>query len=191
MATLSPEIKTFTARALACFDSPSQVAEVVKVNFGVTVSRQQVDIRAPTKRSSKGLAKRWVTLFEDTRASFRETMVEVPVANRAYRLHALGRMLEEAERRDILKLLEQAAKECGDIYNSAQVKQMTGQANSPHRCGEFVLAPLGAPRQQVGTGRLVPLVISPHPALQAGRPICATISYAAISWRCSRKNKLS
>ncbi|WP_226489202.1 DUF2280 domain-containing protein [Pseudomonas sp. B20] len=148
MATLSPEIKTFTARALACFDSLSQVAEVVKVNFGVTVSRQQVEIRAPTKRSSKGLAKRWVTLFEDTRASFRETMVEVPVANRAYRLHALGRMLEEAERRDILKLLEQAAKECGDIYSSRPGKadDRASKLAAPVRF-EFVLAPLGAPRQ--------------------------------------------
>ncbi|WP_440091972.1 DUF2280 domain-containing protein [Pseudomonas syringae] len=120
MAALTPEIKTFIVQALACFDSPSQAAEAVKANFGVTVSRQQVEIHDPTKRSSKGLAKRWVTLFEGTWASFRETMVEVPVANRAYRLRALGRMLEEAERRghiaQALKLLEQAAKECGDMY---------------------------------------------------------------------------
>lgn len=101
MAALTPEIKTFIVQALACFDSPSQVAEAVKANFGVTVSRQQVEIHDPTKRSSKGLAKRWVMLFEDTRANFRETIVEVPVANRAYRLLSLGRMLEEAESADI------------------------------------------------------------------------------------------
>ena len=122
MAALTPEIKTFIVQALACFDSPSQVAESVKTNFGVTVSRQQVEIHGPTKRSSKGLAKRWVTLFEDTLAGFRETMIEVPLANRADRLRALGRMVEEAEERghlaQAMKLLEQAAKECGDMYIS-------------------------------------------------------------------------
>ncbi|WP_122424672.1 DUF2280 domain-containing protein [Pseudomonas viridiflava] len=126
MATLTPEIKTFIVQSLACFDSPSQVADAVRANFGVTISRQQVEIHDPTKRSSKGLAKRWVTLFEDTRANFREKMVEVPVANRAYRLRALGRMLEEAEARghiaQALKLLEQAAKECGDLYISRPIR---------------------------------------------------------------------
>ncbi|WP_122761209.1 DUF2280 domain-containing protein [Pseudomonas viridiflava] len=130
MATLNPDIKTFIVQALACFDSPSQVAAAVKANFGVTVSRQQVEVHDPTKRSSKGLAKRWVTLFEDTRAGFRETMIEVPVANRAYRLRALGRMVEEAEERGHLaqaaKLLEQAAKECGDMYTARR----TGGAGS-------------------------------------------------------------
>lgn len=120
MAAITPEIKTFIVQALACFDTPSRVAEDVKTNFGVTVSRQQVEINDPTKRSSKGLAKRWVTLFEDTRASFRETIAEVPVANRAYRLRALGRMVESSEERGHLaqaaKLLEQAAKECGDMH---------------------------------------------------------------------------
>lgn len=120
MAAITPEIKTFIVQALACFDTPSQVAEAVKTNFGVTVSRQQVEINDPTKRSSKGLAKRWATLFEDTRANFREAIAEVPVANRAYRLRALGRMVENAEERGHLaqaaKLLEQAAKECGDMH---------------------------------------------------------------------------
>ncbi|MEX5591058.1 DUF2280 domain-containing protein, partial [Pseudomonas urmiensis] len=48
MAALTPEIKIFIVQALACFDSPSQVAEAVKANFGVTVSRQQVEIHDPT-----------------------------------------------------------------------------------------------------------------------------------------------
>lgn len=120
MAALSNEIKSFIVQALACFDSPSQVAAAVKQSFGVMVSRQQVEYHDPTKRCSKGLAKRWVTLFEDTRTGYREAMVEIPVANRAFRLRALNRMLEEAEEcghiAQALKLLEQAAKECGEVY---------------------------------------------------------------------------
>lgn len=145
MATLTPEIKTFVVQALACFDSPSQVAASVRTSFGVTVSRQQVEIHDPTKRCSKGLAKRWVTLFEDTRASFREKMVEVPVANRAYRLRALGRMFEEAEARGNmaqgLKLLEQAAKECGDMYTVRRTTTPDAQVTAAPVAVEFTQVP--------------------------------------------------
>lgn len=148
MAALTPEIKTFIVQALACFDSPSQVAEAVRANFGVTVSRQQVEIHDPTKRCSKGLAKRWVTLFEDTRANFREAMVELPVASRAYRLRALGRMMEEAEGRGHIvqaaKLLEQAARECGDTYSSRRTADARPGDETPARVAvEFSLAPAG------------------------------------------------
>jgi hypothetical protein len=42
MPTLTDEIKTFIVKSLACFDTPSQVAEAVKVNFDVEISRQHV-----------------------------------------------------------------------------------------------------------------------------------------------------
>ena len=61
-----------------------------------------------------------MTLFQDSRLAFREAIVEIPVANRSYRLRALGRMAEEAEERGNLalaaQLIEQAAKESGDMY---------------------------------------------------------------------------
>ncbi|KTB76526.1 hypothetical protein AO069_02420 [Pseudomonas syringae pv. syringae PD2774] len=150
MAAITPEIKTFIVQALACFDTPSRVAEAVKTNFGVTVSRQQVEINDPTKRSSKGLAKRWVTLFEDTRANFREAIAEVPVANRAYRLRALGRMVENAEERGHLaqaaKLLEQAAKECGDMHT---LRSNVGAVSSGEPAAQIYLShqvDLGSPK---------------------------------------------
>lgn len=122
------------------------MAEAVQTNFGLVVSRQLVETNDPTKRCSKGLAKRSVTLFEDTRASFRETMIEVLVANLAYRLRALGRMVEDVEERghraQAAKLLEQAAKECGDMYTARR----TGGAGSSGELAtrvavEFSLAP--------------------------------------------------
>lgn len=126
MAALNNEIKSFIVQALACFDSPSQVASACKERFGVVVSRQQVETHDPTRKSSKGLAKRWVTLFNDTRDGFRTEMVKEPIANRAVRLRALGRMLEEAEASGNLvlamKLLEQAARECGDVNTNRRAK---------------------------------------------------------------------
>lgn len=49
MAALNGEVKAFIVQALACFDTPSQVAEQVKKEFGLEVSRQQVESHDPTK----------------------------------------------------------------------------------------------------------------------------------------------
>lgn len=126
MAVLQNDVKAFIVQALACFDTPSQVVEAVQKEYGVTVTRQQVETHDPTKASGKGLAKRWVTLFEDTRKRFREETAEIPIANRAYRLRALGRLVEKAETMRNLsltaQLLEQAAKEVGDVYVNRQPK---------------------------------------------------------------------
>lgn len=126
MAVLKNEVKSFIVQALACFDTPSQVVESVKNEFRVVVSRQQVETHDPTKTSGKGLAAKWQTLFHDTRKRFREETAEIPIANRAFRLRALGRIVEKAETmRNLplaLQVLEQAAKEAGDMYVNRQRK---------------------------------------------------------------------
>lgn len=131
MAALNSEVKAFIVQALACFDTPSQVAEAVKREFDVEVTRQQVESHDPTKRCSKTLAKRWVEMFHEARARFREETIDIPIANRAYRLRALGRMAEKAESMKNMaltaQLLEQAAKEVGDVYVNRQTK-----ADVPH-----------------------------------------------------------
>ena len=65
----------------------------------MVVSRQKVETHDPANKSSKGLAKRWVTLLNNTRDGFRNEMVKEPIANRAVLLRTLGRMLEKAEAR--------------------------------------------------------------------------------------------
>lgn len=148
MAALSNDVKAFIVQALACFDTPSQVVEAVQKEFSVTVTRQQVETHDPTKYSGKGLAKRWVALFEDTRKRFREETAEIPIANRAYRLRALGRMAEKAESMRNLaltaQLLEQAAKECGDMYVNRKIepdKPLGSQADQQHAVAEYKLEP--------------------------------------------------
>ncbi|HZX51495.1 MAG TPA: DUF2280 domain-containing protein [Pseudomonas sp.] len=120
MATLNNEVKAFIVQALACFDTPSQVVQAVKQEFDIDVTRQLVESHDPTKRASRTLAARWQTLFHDTRKRFREDTADIPIANRAFRLRALGRMAEKAENMRNMaltaQLLEQAAKECGDVY---------------------------------------------------------------------------
>ncbi|AHG41123.1 hypothetical protein N018_13250 [Pseudomonas syringae CC1557] len=130
MAALKHEVKSFIVQALACFDTPSQVVEQVKQEFSIEISRQLCESHDPTKRAGVNLAARWVTLFHDTRKRFREDTAEIPIANRAYRLRALGRIVEKAEgMRNLalaLQVLEQAAKESGDMYVNRHRKDEPG-----------------------------------------------------------------
>jgi hypothetical protein len=129
MAALRSEVKAFIVQALACFDTPSQVAEAVLKEFNIVVTRQQCESHDPTKAAGKTLAPRWAELFQSARKRFREETEEIPIANRAYRLRALGRMAEKAETMRNMaltaQLLEQAAKECGDVYVNRQKKADT------------------------------------------------------------------
>ena len=148
MAVLKNEVKSFIVQALACFDTPSQVVEAVKNEYGVVVSRQQVETHDPTKSAGKGLASKWVTLFNDTRKRFREETAEIPIANRAFRLRGLGRMAEKAETMRNLaltaQLYEQAAKEVGDVYVNRRIepeKPLGSHADQQHAVAEYTLEP--------------------------------------------------
>jgi hypothetical protein len=149
MATLTAEIKAYIVQALACFDPPSKVAEAVRDKFGVVVSRQSVETHDPTKRAGRDLAKRWATMFEETRAKFQAATVDIPVANRAYRLRVLQRLLDRAEERGnlagALKLMEQAARECGDVYTARPVRTSVPPASVRVEL-DYVIASTPAPR---------------------------------------------
>lgn len=135
MAALKNDVKAFIVQALACFDTPTLVSQNVKHEFNIDVTRQQVEQHDPTKRAGANLAAKWRTLFEDTRKRFREETAEIPIANRAYRLRALGRMAVKAENSKNMaltaQLLEQAAKEVGDVYVNRQTKNENPHDNLP------------------------------------------------------------
>ncbi|MCL6336233.1 DUF2280 domain-containing protein [Pectobacterium carotovorum subsp. carotovorum] len=120
MAALSADIKAFIVQALACFDSPTQVVKSVKVEFGIDITRQQIESHDPTKANGRKLASRWVEMFNQTRSAVQEETSTIAIANKAYRLRSLDRMASEAERMKnypmAAKLIEQAARECGDAY---------------------------------------------------------------------------
>ncbi|MCB8866329.1 phage protein [Klebsiella pneumoniae] len=130
MAALKPEIKAFIVQSVACFDTPSQVAESVLKEFGIQITRQQVEQNDPTKISGKGLAQKWVDLFNRTRDRFLNEISDIPIANKAYRLRVLDRMAARAEGMKNLALtaeiIEQAAKECGDAYTNKHKFEHSG-----------------------------------------------------------------
>lgn len=126
MAVLRSEVKAFIVQALACFDTPSQVVAQVKTEFGIEITRQQCESHDPTKFAGQRLGKTWADLFHAARKHFREETLDIPIANRAHRLRTLGRMAERAENMKNMaltaQLLEQAAKETGDVYVNRRVE---------------------------------------------------------------------
>lgn len=131
MAALNGEVKAFIVQSLACFDTPSTVVESVKKEYGLTITRQQVESHDPTKANGKGLADKWKELFKETRARFQTEITDIPIANKAYRLRTLDRMMAKAESMKNMALaatlIEQAAKECGDAYTNRQKLEHTGK----------------------------------------------------------------
>ncbi|CAM7188842.1 DUF2280 domain-containing protein [Klebsiella pneumoniae] len=130
MAALKPEVRAFIVQELACFDTPSQIVESVQKEFKVQVTRQQVASHDPTKVAGKGLAQKWVDLFNRTRDRFLNEISDIPIANKAYRLRVLQRMSTTAEGIKNLgmtaQLLEQAAKEVGDAYTNKHKFEHSG-----------------------------------------------------------------
>ncbi|KLV66303.1 DUF2280 domain-containing protein [Citrobacter sp. MGH106] len=130
MAALSTEVKAFIVQSLACFEPPTKVIELVKQEFGVEVSRQQVSQYSPGNAMAANLSKKWVELFHSTRERFQSEISNIPIANKAYRLRVLDRMMGNAEKmRNIAlaaEIIEQAAKECGDAYSNKHKFEHSG-----------------------------------------------------------------
>ncbi|MFM0503949.1 DUF2280 domain-containing protein [Paraburkholderia caffeinilytica] len=131
MTTLTEDVKAFIVQALACFDTPTQVSEAVKEEFGLDVTRQQVAAYDPTKKTSRTLGKKWHAIFNATRKTFLANTAAIPIANQSFRLRALQRMYEKSTGRGnfamAAQLIEQAAKEAGGMF-SARAKSDDDQA---------------------------------------------------------------
>lgn len=134
MAALSTEVKAFIVQSLACFESPTKVIELVKQEYGVEVSRQQVSQYSPGNAMAANLSQKWVELFRSTRERFQTEISDIPIANKAYRLRVLDRMMNNAERMKNIALateiIEQAAKEVGDAYTNRQKIEHTSPDGS-------------------------------------------------------------
>ena len=96
MAALKEEHKLLIVQALACFDTPTQVVEAVKEEFGIEITRQQVARYDPTKAAGVDVSKKLRAVFEETRRTFLEDTSSIPIAQQSFRLRALQRLYEKA-----------------------------------------------------------------------------------------------
>ena len=58
MATLREPVKIFIVQSLACFETPQQVADAVKQEYGIEIDRRQCAAYDPTKPAGKNLSKK-------------------------------------------------------------------------------------------------------------------------------------
>jgi len=133
MAALTDDVKAFVVQALACFDTPTQVANAVKEEFGLEITRMQVSTYDPTKFMGRNLSKKWREIFDATREAFLRDQATIPIANQNFRLRALDRLYQNAASRGnaalAAQLLEQAAKEAGGSFTNR--REMTGKDGAP------------------------------------------------------------
>ncbi|WP_430229671.1 DUF2280 domain-containing protein [Paraburkholderia tropica] len=133
MAALKDDVKLFIVRALACFDSPTDVARQVKDEFGIEVTKQQVSLYNPERVVGRDLSEKWRTVFAETRKKFLEDVSTIPIASQAFRLRALNRMYERVQNQGNValaaQLIEQAAKESGGSFTNR--REMTGKDGAP------------------------------------------------------------
>lgn len=121
MAKLDDEVKMFIVQSLACYDTPSRVAEAVAEEFSLVIDRAQVAKYDPSKPSGQQLSEKLRVLFDETRKAFIEDAIQIPIASKTYRLRSLQRMHDYyVSRKNFVQaqaVLEQAAKEVGGMFN--------------------------------------------------------------------------
>jgi hypothetical protein len=133
VAALSDEVKEFIVQALACFDTPQQVADDVQQQFGVSIPRGQVTLYDPTKRSGRNLGQKLTAIFHETRKAFLEEMATIQTVNKAVRIRRLERLSLRHETNPAMAahLLEQIAKEVGGVFSNKRQTEMTGADGGP------------------------------------------------------------
>lgn len=131
MAALKEPVKIFIVQALACRDTPQEVAEQVLQEFGVKVDRKQCQSYDPTKAAGKNLSKKFIELFNKTRADFDAGLIDIPIAQKYYRLKQYQKHLEKNARNTVMSLsiMKQAAQDLGGQFTNRQ--ELTGKDGEP------------------------------------------------------------
>lgn len=131
MAALKEPVKIFIVQALACRDTPQEVAELVSQEFGIKVDRIQCSTYDPTKQRGKNLSKKFKDLFEETRKKFDEGLIDIPVAQKFYRMRQYQKHLEKNARNTVMSLniMKQAAQDLGGQFINRQ--EITGKDGAP------------------------------------------------------------
>lgn len=113
MAALKEPVKIFIVQSLACFETPQQVADSVEETYNIKIDRKQCHSYDPTKYAGRNLSKKLKDLFYETRKKFQENILDIPIANKAFRLKEIQNMYDDAGKNKRIKqnLLKQAFQE--------------------------------------------------------------------------------
>jgi hypothetical protein len=128
MASLRDSERREIVQRLACFESPTEVAEWASVEFEKDVTPNQVHHYDPTR--AEDTADKWEKLFQETREAFLSDLETIPLSHRAVRLRELTTLYERAKEQDnnekAARMLKQAAKEVGEKFTNVERKEHSG-----------------------------------------------------------------
>lgn len=123
MARLSGDVITYVVTRLACYDRPVAIQTDVRTTFGIEMSLPQILYYDP--EHSPKLAKKWQRYHGKVRERFLNDTSSIPIAQKAYRLRTLQRLLEKDEVRGATALagqhIRQAAEEMGGKFITMRV----------------------------------------------------------------------
>lgn len=133
MPRLDDKVKQFIVVQLACFDTPTQVCEAVKEEFGLVISRGAVQFYNPERVAGKELSEKYRELFKVTRKRFKDGEMDIPIAHQQYRLRVMQKLAHKAIEKGngalVLQIIEQAAKDHGGAYTNK--REVTGKDGGP------------------------------------------------------------
>ncbi|NWK73776.1 DUF2280 domain-containing protein [Acinetobacter sp. SwsAc6] len=132
MARLKKHEKAFIVRSLAQFMEPSQVAEAVKENYKIDVSRQQVECYDPTKVAGADLSQEFVDMFHEARKKYIDQPIyNIEAANDIVQLRVLSALFikKQGNTRDAIKLSDQIQKIVKGYYEKKI--EITGKDGKP------------------------------------------------------------
>lgn len=130
MAALKEPVKIFIVQSLACRDTPQDVVESVKQEFDLVITRSQCQAYDPTKYQGRNLSPKYKELFEKTRKDFDAGLVNIPIANKYYRLRQYQKFLERTRNlKTGMNILKQAAQDIGGQFTNRQ--EITGKDGGP------------------------------------------------------------
>jgi hypothetical protein len=127
MATLRDKERREIVQRLACFETPTEVAEWASQEFEKDITANQVWHYDPTRSEDTSL--KWRELFQETRKQFLNDLDTIPLSHRAVRLRKLNKYVRRLEQAGDIEtaaqIVKQAAREVGGAFTNKSEMDVT------------------------------------------------------------------
>jgi hypothetical protein len=139
MPVLNNEQKAFIVGAFARFEGVAEVCRSFKDEYGLELPKPHALAYNPGGEKYRG-APKWRELFQAERKRFTEGVNNIGIALKAVRLQKLDKLCTIAMERRNVKLacdvLEQAAKEMGEVFTNRRELKSESKVNMSHMTTE-------------------------------------------------------
>ena len=131
---LTKDIQIYIVQQLAMYEKPQVVVGLVKEFFNKEISLNAVIYY---RGDNPDLPTEWKDLFDLTRKNFLETVSDIPIANKSFRLRELDRLYHNQKNSKLENpiearaTLEQAAKESGDAFTNKRIIDLNDVRDLP------------------------------------------------------------